>query len=129
MVHGYGADERDLVALLTYLDPNERFDLIFWNAPFISTEFQTNDMLERAVFDPNYYGISRFLAEGPKYLVPNGRLTLGFSSTSGDKALIDRITEALSARLEVRASTILTDESCSYFSLELYDVVCLAPTT
>ena len=128
--HGVDAVVRASVGdLFEAVDPSERFDLIFWNAPFISAECRAHDLLEQAVFDPNYCGIGRFLAEGPRYLDPKGRLALGFSSTSGDKALIDCITEALGARLEVRASTVLTDKSCPDFSLELYDVVSLAPKT
>lgn len=128
--HGVGGLVRASVGdLFEALDPSERFDLIFWNAPFVCADLRAHDPLEQAVFDPNYRGIGRFLAGGPRYLHPEGRLALGFSSTSGNKALIDRIAHELGARLELRASTVLTDTSCPDFSLELYDVVSVPETT
>jgi len=64
----------------------QRFDVIFWNAPFISSDEERGKMThqEQAFFDPSYQTISRYLKDAQHYLTPRGRLLLGFSSSHGD---------------------------------------------
>ncbi len=104
------------------LRPQEKFDLIFWNAPFIATATSGEDFLELAVFDPDYRSIQSYLAEGPRHLTAGGCLMLGFSSTSGDRSQIEDFAARGGSRLELRDSMMLSDETCSEFSLELYEV-------
>lgn len=110
------------------LRPKEEFDLIFWNAPFIATSTSGEDFLELAVFDPEYRGIRSYLTEGPRHLTAGGRLMLGFSSTSGDKPQIEDVAAKAGSRLELHASMALSDDTCSEFSLELYEIISVPST-
>lgn len=73
------------------LKPGEKFDVIFWNVPFELIENADITPLEKAVFDPGYRSIARFISEAAQHLNPNGRLYVGFSSTLGDYPLLRQI--------------------------------------
>ncbi len=64
------------------LDPDERFDVIFWNSNFIDAPddhfFQSD--LDYAYFDPGYRVHRRYLQGALSHLRDGGRLFLGFSS-------------------------------------------------
>ncbi|MDX3663109.1 AMP-binding protein [Streptomyces sp. ID05-26A] len=71
----------------------QRFDLIFWNSPFVdpgAARPVTDDrrgLLDRAVFDPGYQAHQRYLAGARALLTESGRLLLGFSSLGDHEAL------------------------------------------
>jgi len=92
------------------LDPQERFDLIFWNSPFIDpgaggrpVRDGTRNRLRQAVFDPGYRAHARYLAEAGAHLTGTGRLLLGFSDL-GDHDTLRR----LAAGAGYRISTLRT---------------------
>lgn len=61
-----------------------KFDTIYWNVPFGYVRGEKDlSMLERAVFDPEYQAIKRFIAEAKDYLKSDGRVMIGFSTTLG----------------------------------------------
>jgi release factor glutamine methyltransferase len=77
--------------IFSAISPDESFRTIFWNIPFVFVEesYIYRSMLERAVFDPGYKMTRRFVSESRKYLVPGGRILIGF----GDFGDIDRLFE------------------------------------
>lgn len=84
-VRRHGVAETVRVArsdLFSALDPDERFDMIFWNSNFAETPkgFVNETELHHAFFDPRYDAHRRFLIEAPTRLTENGRLMLGFCS-------------------------------------------------
>lgn len=122
----HGMEHRVTVYHGDLFDPlprNAKYDVIFWNAPFVTVDTEVNDPLDGAVFDHNYEGIRRYLTRGPDYLSSNGALYLGFSSTSGDLKSVRGIVENRGARLVVRSKTTLVDEITSDFSLELLELI------
>src|SRR5258706_2594 len=68
------------LALLRRSEREEKFDTIYWNLPFIyvAEGFHFQTIGERALFDPGYKTIKRFLGEAPSYLNRNGRIIVGF---------------------------------------------------
>ncbi|SER03512.1 methyltransferase [Actinokineospora terrae] len=85
----YGVGDRvDCVEsdLFAGLEPDARFDLVFWNSPFIDgdTERADGDYFADHFFDPGYRLHERFLTELPQRLTDSGRAFLGFSSAMGD---------------------------------------------
>ncbi|MDQ7803470.1 methyltransferase [Amycolatopsis sp. A133] len=72
----------------------ERFDVIFWNSPFIDPPEamlpDVDERLRRAVFDPGYRAHAGFLSGARQWLTPSGRLLLGFSDL-GDHTALDRL--------------------------------------
>ena len=68
--------------LFEALEPDERFDLIYWNSNFIDVPhdhvFETE--LDYAYFDPGYLVHRRYLRGAASHLNSAGRLFLGFSS-------------------------------------------------
>ncbi|CAF2979593.1 unnamed protein product [Rotaria sp. Silwood2] len=64
---------------------NDKFDLIFWNFPFghINKPPEELSSLERAIFDPGYVAVEKYMKEARDYLAPNGHVFLGFSPTIG----------------------------------------------
>ncbi|MEU0686098.1 class I SAM-dependent methyltransferase [Streptomyces uncialis] len=71
--------------LFAALGPDESFDLIFWNSPFIEAppEQRHESALAYHFFDPGYAMHRRFLAGAAERLTPRGRLFLGFSFAMG----------------------------------------------
>lgn len=71
--------------LFAALKPEETFDLIFWNSPFIEAppEQGHDSDLAYHFFDPDYAMHRRFFAGAAERLAPGGRLFLGFSFAMG----------------------------------------------
>ncbi|WP_316182384.1 methyltransferase [Bradyrhizobium sp. SZCCHNRI1009] len=71
------------------LHDSEKFDTIFWNIPFVYIDeaYEYQSLLEKAVFDPGYRLTERFIRQAADWLVPNGRLLVGF----GDFGDIERL--------------------------------------
>lgn len=67
---------------------DERFETIYWNFPFLyqPAEYAFGSILERALFDPGYQLLERFLGEAKSWIGPSGRLVVGM----GDFALLER---------------------------------------
>ena len=62
------------------IDDNEKFDLIFWNAPYFDWEFDEDNILYRAMYDKNYEHIKKFIIEWQKHLKENWKIMIWFSS-------------------------------------------------
>ena len=56
-----------------------RFDVIYWNLPFIwvPLEYCVKSELERSLVDPGYRDAERFLKGAPQFLRPGGRILGG----------------------------------------------------
>lgn len=67
------------------LKPWEKFSTIYWNTPFIPApaEYSFASDIERALFDPDYQLIRRFLLEAHKHLMPGGRVLVGIADGGG----------------------------------------------
>ncbi len=70
---------------------NEKFNTIFWNAPFAYVKRKDLSMLERSVYDPDYRSAKTFIGNAHRYMKPDGRLILGFSSTIGHMGELKKI--------------------------------------
>ncbi len=82
--------------LFAPLDPGDRFDVVFWNSPFIEApdDFRAADDLDHAIFDAGYRTHRRFLAEVGSWLTPDGRALLGFSTLGNLDTLHDLARDA-----------------------------------
>ena len=65
--------------------PNERFDTIYWDLPFIYVppDYKYSFPLEQSVCDPGYKTTKTFVVQAHRYLEHEGRLFVGFGS-NGD---------------------------------------------
>ena len=74
--------EGDLYACLS---DDEEFDTIFWALPVahIQKPIETLTMLERAIFDPDYEALERFIKGSRSFLKADGRVIVGTSPTLG----------------------------------------------
>ncbi len=70
---------------------SEKYDLILWNIPWLHTEKKDLNILEQATFDPNFELLECYLSQGMNYLVENGRLLVGYSSTYGNIEIFQKI--------------------------------------
>lgn len=80
--------------LFAAISPTARFDVVFWNSPFIDDEVPRSDAEDYFVdhfFDPGYALHDRFCAELGNHLTEDGRAFLGFSSVMGDVDEVTRI--------------------------------------
>jgi release factor glutamine methyltransferase len=93
--HGVGDQVRAMRSdLFEALDPNERFDLIYWNSPFFEAPadaLKTFD--EYALFDPEYSMHRTFLHTALDHLTEQGRIFLGFSTAVGNLPLLQEIAD------------------------------------
>jgi release factor glutamine methyltransferase len=77
--------------IFSAVSPGENFKTILWNIPFVFVEesYAYRSMLERAVFDPGYRMTKRFISESPKYLLPGGRILIGFGDSGDNDKLFE----------------------------------------
>jgi release factor glutamine methyltransferase len=77
--------------IFSAVSPDENFKTIVWNIPFVFVEenYAYRSMLERAVFDPGYGMTKRFISESPKYLIPGGRILIGFGDFGDNDKLFE----------------------------------------
>nr|WP_281382035.1 methyltransferase [Nocardiopsis mwathae] len=111
--------------LFSALGPDERFDTIFWNPPYLNPPSdRAGGDAHAAFYDPDYSIIRRFVESAPAHLAPGGRILLGFGS-DGDVELLKRIADKAGARLEVVAEAVREYEtsrrgvSISYWLIEV----------
>ncbi|WP_026421894.1 class I SAM-dependent methyltransferase [Actinokineospora inagensis] len=96
-----------------------RFDLVFWNSPFIESpaDHAPGSDLDLAIFDPGYAAHRRFLDQARRYTAPAGRVLLGFGSL-GNRDRLD----GLAAEAGLTATGFATsppDQDVTYQLLEL----------
>ncbi|MBE8520929.1 methyltransferase [Amycolatopsis sp. H6(2020)] len=72
--------------LFDALDGAEKFEVVFWNSPFIEApeDLEYGKDIERAVLDPGYRLQRRFFQDARKHLTDSGRIYLGTSEAMGN---------------------------------------------
>lgn len=93
--------------------PDERFDLVFWNSPFILApeDHVYGSLHERAFVDAGYAAHRRFFEDVPARLTDRGAALLLLSSTKGDMRRLEEIAAACGRRLLVRGARTYQDGS------------------
>lgn len=66
---------------------DSKFNMIFWDYPFVLSD-QVKTMHDRAFFSTNYDTLAMYVKFSFDYLLPGGRVFLGFGST-GDEDLLN----------------------------------------
>lgn len=120
--HGVGDRVRVLRSdLFDGLDPEERFDAIFWNSSFVEPPpgFVNESVLHHAFFDPDYSTHRRLAREGPGRLTERGRLLLGFSDLGNRDHLDEICAEAGLEIVTLAAETRQTEIPIEFQLLEL----------
>lgn len=104
------------------LDPDDRFDVIFWNSNAIEApaDFAYTRDIEWSVLDRGYVAHRTYLREGPKRLIEGGRLFLGFNSR-GNFELLERLAKEAGLRIsEINVTShIFDDRTVDFLLLEL----------
>ncbi|MBB6120574.1 methyltransferase [Nocardiopsis algeriensis] len=80
--------------LFAEVEPEQRFDLVFWNSPFINAPISRtseDDYLTDHFFDPGYRLHDRFFLGLGQHLAEDGRAFLGFSAAMGDVGEVESI--------------------------------------
>jgi release factor glutamine methyltransferase len=109
--------------LYSPLNKEEKFDIIFWNVPFIYTEKEEFTDLEKSVFNPKYSLIRRFVNEGKDKLNMNGKIVIGFSKTIGRLDILKKIVEEENLTIkEVTKKIIDYGSPIGVISLEIYEI-------
>jgi release factor glutamine methyltransferase len=107
--------------MFSALDPDERFDLIFWNSNFVETPegFVNETDLHHAFFDPQYQAHRAFVHAGPKHLTDQGRILLGFSDLGNTALLREICTEAGLQIITLRTASRTLELTIEFQLLEL----------
>lgn len=103
------------------LSEEERFDTLYWDLPFVHmpSDYRCRSRLERAVCDPGYSNIERFLKNAPKHLAEKGRILIGFGS-NGDMELLRALAEKYRYRVEEIFRKFIPDRGgLAYMLLQL----------
>lgn len=101
-----------------------KFDVIFWNTPFIYRSTATLNLLEASVFDTEYRSITQYISKISSFLKENGRAFLGFSSSSGDAKLLYRICAEHNIKIRLYTQSFLSGEGgTDAFSVEMYELI------
>ncbi|MHA6803250.1 methyltransferase [Salinifilum ghardaiensis] len=111
--------------LFDAIAPQRRFDTIFWNVPWTWTDetFSLRSDLHSAVFDPEYAGHRRYIAEAANRITENGRVLIG-TADLGEREVIDAAAAeaGLQVRLAQRVRRIEVVRVMEYHLLELTPV-------
>ena len=101
--------------------PNQRFDAIYWNSPFINSRFMnlSTRLLERALYDPGYRKHIEFFDVARRYLSSSGFLYLGFGDF-GDRLALQRIVRKFGWRLDRTWSSASEENAPVRFELLRY---------
>lgn len=91
--------------LYSAIGPDERFDGIYWNPPFLNAPGDRVDssVWDETMFDPDYAKLRRFLAEGRALLTARGKVYLWFGEALGNPALVGDLAEETGYDLGVLA--------------------------
>ncbi|KAF8978625.1 CorA metal ion transporter [Entomortierella lignicola] len=76
--NGLKADVR-LSDLYSNLDPETRVDFIFWNHPWQYSSTIVAELKSEKTFDEGYSALTRYIAEGHRYLNDGGAILIGTS--------------------------------------------------
>jgi release factor glutamine methyltransferase len=110
--------------VLSAVTADERFDLIFWNWPYLAARRNEDDPLECSVFDPTYESIGRYLRDARAHRSPQGRVMLSFSRGAGNMSLLEQRAREAGASLSAFRTN---EESGGRWVLEIleatYDVL------
>jgi len=123
-VKKFGMEDRIEVRLGDVYDsltPEERYDVIFWNSPFVllENEQQLSD-LERSAFDIGYAAHERFISQARQHLTERGRLFIGFSKTLGDYGRLQQLAEKYGYEIRpVREAESVEKHAVHFEMLEL----------
>lgn len=62
-----------------------KFSTIYWNHPFITApeDYEFENIVEKAIFDPGYKLLKRFVSEAGNYLASGGRVLIGLADVGG----------------------------------------------
>lgn len=102
------------------LPPNQKFDVIFWNLPFVYKNSNCYDILDKAVFDFKYKNLDAFLKSAGSRLKESGHILFGFSKSSGHLQVLKYLVEKYGWKIEIVAEKIFDDEFLGKVSIELY---------
>ena len=101
---------------------NEKFNIIFFNAPFCFTKKKKLTILEKALFDYNYKTLNDFIYECKKHVTERGRIFLGFSSFFGDIVRLYKIANYHKKRIKV-IKQIKTKRNGQQVTLEILEII------
>jgi release factor glutamine methyltransferase len=105
---------------------DEFFDTIWWNVPFMHCDKQDLSMLEKALYDPGYEALERYLAGAKGHLAPGGHVLIGFSTTHGHMEVLQELAVRYGWKLKVLAEqeTRLppTAEGAERIAVQLFEV-------
>ncbi|PQQ42393.1 SAM-dependent methyltransferase [Photorhabdus luminescens] len=81
--------------LFDILKDGESFDIIFWNSNFlfVPENYTFKEEIYHAFYDPGYITHKRFLQDARKYLNPQGKILIGFSSQGNEAAFSELLSE------------------------------------
>eukprot|EP00931_Biecheleriopsis_adriatica_P073938 TRINITY_DN48138_c0_g1_i1.p1 TRINITY_DN48138_c0_g1~~TRINITY_DN48138_c0_g1_i1.p1 ORF type:complete len:619 (-),score=105.07 TRINITY_DN48138_c0_g1_i1:7-1809(-) len=87
--HGVAAKVEGRISdVFSGIRSDEKFDVIFWNYPFISDmssrEYDELSDVERGIRDPGQGHLKTYCEEASQFLNPGGRLFVSYSKTMGD---------------------------------------------
>lgn len=103
----WGVECRSLAGdVFAPLEPEERFDLVFWHIPFMDLDpGEIHDPRYTAGFDPGYAALKRFLDAISSRLAPGGQAFLGLDRTLCDFSSVEKLARARGHSFDVRAES------------------------
>jgi methylase of polypeptide subunit release factors len=106
---------------------DETFDTIWWNVPFMHIDKEDLSMLEKALYDPGYHALERYLAGAKEHLAAGGHVLIGFSKTHGHMEVLEELAARYgwSLRVVAEQETILppTTEGAKKIAVQLFEAI------
>lgn len=97
--------------------------MIFWAIPFgYLPKNKKINILEKAVFNPGYKSMRKFVKESKNHLNENGRILIGFSRDIGDFRLLEKICKVNGFLIELVSKTKIS-EGKNKVGMEIYELM------
>jgi len=104
----------------------KKFDLIWWDPPFSKgdSDLANKSSLERALWDPEYAGVTQFVRDARNFLKPGGEVVVCFSDFFGDQEFLRNVCAEHNWKLRIIGSASYPlIEATNYITYTVYEMV------
>ena len=105
------------------IDPNKKFDLIFWNIPFEHEKAPGPELIHRAFFDENFECVENYVNGALEKLTDKGRAFIGFSSEIGDINKLEEVFVKNNLKMKIHNQEIYKAGDESDLKLEMIEIL------
>lgn len=99
--------------VFSHVKESKKFDLIFWNVPFIYTESRVDSLLDKSVFSYYYNDLETFFKSYKNFLAESGQAIIAFSNDIGDYSKLKDKANKFGVKLNLYKKIYIREQQCT----------------